>query len=266
MVLRHRLLGQITRHRQSITGPILKPAEEIKQHLLTNERLRAFMSSWARRRSMSIPQVQREALQYVEEIAARPNPFMVKLGMGAVRWMLDNMFEGLDFNPDGFNAVRRASRHGPLILIPCHKSHVDYLVIFLSHAAQQSALPPYLCGRQSRVLAHGSHLPAGGGLFRAPLVQRRCFLRQSVFRIHPHAPGTRLQHRGLYRGHPQPQRQAVAAEIGDVVNSPQRDPERSLSPCDLRADLYRLRPGSRDRCLCPGGGRGAARSRRVSGR
>jgi len=139
MVLRHRLLGQITRHRQSITGPILKPAEEIKQHLLTNERLRAFMASWARRRGMSIPQVQREALRYVEEIAARPNPLMVKLGMGAVRWMLDNMFEGLDFNQEGFNAVRRASRNGPLILIPCHKSHVDYLVI--SYLMQRKNLP-----------------------------------------------------------------------------------------------------------------------------
>ena len=139
MVLRHRLLSQITRHRQSITGPILKPAEEIKQHLLTNERLRAFMKSWARRRNMSIPQVQKEALQYVEEIAARPNPLVVKLGMGAVRWMLDNMFEGVDFNQEGFNAVRRASRNGPLILIPCHKSHVDYLVC--SYLMQRNNLP-----------------------------------------------------------------------------------------------------------------------------
>ena len=139
MGLRHRLLSQITRHRQSITGPILKPEEEIKQHLLTNERLRAFMASWARRRKMSMPQVQREALQYVDEIAAKPNPFMVKLGMGAVRWMLDNMFEGLDFNQEGFNEVRRASRNGPLILIPCHKSHVDYLVI--SYLMQRNNLP-----------------------------------------------------------------------------------------------------------------------------
>jgi glycerol-3-phosphate O-acyltransferase len=134
MVLRHRLLDQITRHRQSITGPILKPAEEIRQHLLTNARLRAFMAAWARRRKMPIPKVQREALRYVDEIAARPNPLMVKLGMGAVRWMLDNMFEGVDFDQEGFNAVRRASRNGPLILIPCHKSHVDYLVIsYLMH-------------------------------------------------------------------------------------------------------------------------------------
>ncbi|MGD9330516.1 MAG: 1-acyl-sn-glycerol-3-phosphate acyltransferase [Desulfobacterales bacterium] len=134
MVLRHRLLSQITRHRQSITGPILKPAEEIKQHLLTNERLRTFMRSWARRRNMSIPQVQKEALQYVDEIAARPSPLVVKFGMGAVRWMLDNMFEGVDFDQEGFNAVRRASRNGPLIMIPCHKSHVDYLVIsYLMH-------------------------------------------------------------------------------------------------------------------------------------
>ena len=139
MVLRHRLLSQITKHRQSITGPILKPSEEIKQHLLTNERLRAFMKSWARRRSKSIPQIQREALQYVDEIAAKPNPFVVKLGMAAVRWMLDNMFDGVDYSQDEFNAVRRASRHGPLILIPCHKSHVDYLVI--SYLMQRNNLP-----------------------------------------------------------------------------------------------------------------------------
>jgi glycerol-3-phosphate O-acyltransferase len=64
---------------------------------------------------------------------------VVKLGMGAVRWMLDNMFEGVDFNQEGFNAVRRASRNGPLILIPCHKSHVDYLVI--SYLMQRNNLP-----------------------------------------------------------------------------------------------------------------------------
>ncbi|MBL0715004.1 MAG: 1-acyl-sn-glycerol-3-phosphate acyltransferase [Desulfosarcina sp.] len=139
LVLRHQLLDRITRHRQSITGPILKPAEEIRQHILTNDQLQNFMQSYARRRKKTIPQVHREALKYVDEIAARPNPWMVKLGLGLVHGLLNAMFDGLSFNSDGFNAARRASREGPLILIPCHKSHFDYLV--LSHIMQRNNMP-----------------------------------------------------------------------------------------------------------------------------
>jgi glycerol-3-phosphate O-acyltransferase len=132
--LRHQLLNRITRHRQSITGPILKPAEEIKQHLLTNERLQPFMQAYARRRKIPVNQVHQEALRYVDEIAARPNPWMVRLGLGMVHRLLNAMFDGLSFNSDGFDAARRASREGPLILIPCHKSHIDYLVLsYLMH-------------------------------------------------------------------------------------------------------------------------------------
>jgi glycerol-3-phosphate O-acyltransferase len=132
--LRHRLLDRITRHRQSITGPILKPAEEIRQHLLTNDRLQPFMQSYARRRKIPVARVHREALRYVDEIAARPNPWMVRLGLGLVHRLLNAMFDGLSFNSEGFDAARRASREGPLILIPCHKSHIDYLVLsYLMH-------------------------------------------------------------------------------------------------------------------------------------
>ena len=142
LVLRHQLLDRITRHRQSITGPILKPAEEIRQHILTNDRLQQFMQSYARRRKTTIPGVHREALKYVDEIAARPTPWVVRMGLGLVHALLNAMFDGIAFNSDGFNAARRASREGPLILIPCHKSHIDYLVL------------SYLMGRNNMPCPH----------------------------------------------------------------------------------------------------------------
>jgi glycerol-3-phosphate O-acyltransferase len=98
LMLRHQLLDRITRHRQSITGPILKPAEEIRQHILTNGELQQFMQAYARRRKKTIPQVHREAFKYVDEIAARPNPWVVKLGLGLVHELLNAMFDGLPFN------------------------------------------------------------------------------------------------------------------------------------------------------------------------
>ncbi len=139
LVLRHQLLDRILRHRQSITGPILKPAEEIRQHILTNAQLQQFMQSYARRRKLTLPEVHREALKYVDEIAARPNPWMVRLGLALVHRLLNAMFDGLSFDSEGFRAARRASREGPLILIPCHKSHIDYLV--LSYIMHRNNLP-----------------------------------------------------------------------------------------------------------------------------
>ncbi|MCJ7830258.1 MAG: hypothetical protein MUP74_02620 [Desulfobacterales bacterium] len=52
--LRLHLLARINRHRQSITGPVLKSREEIKQSILTSERLQAFMNHYAETRNIPI--------------------------------------------------------------------------------------------------------------------------------------------------------------------------------------------------------------------
>jgi len=127
--LRHQLLDQINRHRRSITGPILKSIEEIKQHILTNNRLQSFIKTHAERRSISVQKVHGDALKYVDEIAAAPRPFFIKMGIHAAKWILDHMFEEISYNKNGLSKMKQASRKGPLILIPCHKSHIDYLVI-----------------------------------------------------------------------------------------------------------------------------------------
>ncbi len=117
--LRHQLLDQITRHRQSITGPILKPIEEIRQQILTTNRIRTFMKTWADRRKLTMFQVQQEAVKYVDEIAARPSPFLISVAAGIVKWLLSNLFEGTSVNVEGLKKMRQASRKGPLIIMPC---------------------------------------------------------------------------------------------------------------------------------------------------
>ena len=137
--LRHRLIDQITRHRQSITGPILKPIEEIRQQILTTTRLRSFMGSWAQRRSLTMFQVQQEAVRYVDEIAARPSPLLLRMAAMMVRWLVNNVFEGLSVNVEGINRMKRAGRQGPLIIMPCHKSNMDSLIV--SYLMSQHGMP-----------------------------------------------------------------------------------------------------------------------------
>ena len=138
--LRHQLLDQINRHHRSTTGPILKSIEEIKQHILTNNRLQSFMKTHAERRNIPVQKVHGDALKYVDEIAAAPHPFFIKLGMHAAKWILGHMFEEISYNKNGLSKMKQASRKGPLILIPCHKSHVDYEV--LTETTPQDATLP----------------------------------------------------------------------------------------------------------------------------
>ena len=46
-----------------------------------------------------------------------------------VTWMWDNIFNGFDIDEQGLNKVREAAKKSSLVIVPCHKSHVDYLVL-----------------------------------------------------------------------------------------------------------------------------------------
>jgi len=137
--LRRQLMDQITRHRQSMTGPILKPIEEIRQQVLSTDRLRSFMHRYAKRRKITLFQIQQEAVKYVDEIAARPSPLAIQMGAVAVRWILDYLFEGISVNKDGLKRMKQASRTGPVVIMPCHKSNFDSMVV--SHILNGNGMP-----------------------------------------------------------------------------------------------------------------------------
>ncbi|MCD6223980.1 MAG: hypothetical protein J7K32_00400, partial [Deltaproteobacteria bacterium] len=73
ILLRRQLMRRINRHRQSITGPVQKSKQELKESLLTGERLQAFMTQYAAKHSQEIWDVHKQADSHIEEIAARYN-------------------------------------------------------------------------------------------------------------------------------------------------------------------------------------------------
>ncbi|MDX9788287.1 MAG: 1-acyl-sn-glycerol-3-phosphate acyltransferase [Desulfobacterales bacterium] len=152
--LRRKLIVQFNRHRQSITGPVLKSREELKENILTNERLRSIMVQHAEKREVSIHEVYKEASDYIDEIAARYNNSVLAVGAFVVRQIIRIMFDGISVNSDMLKQIKSAARQGPLILVPCHKSHIDYLI--LSYLFYMNNMP-------------APHVVAGKNLFFWPL-------------------------------------------------------------------------------------------------
>ena len=137
--LRRDLLSQINAHRKSVTGPTIKMPEEIKQEILTSEALRQFMASQARRRGITIYQARREAVGYLNEIAADYSPRFIGLIHRVMDRFLKTVFESVTFNPEVLAEVRRAARRAPVIFVPAHKSHMDSLL--LSFTLYDNRLP-----------------------------------------------------------------------------------------------------------------------------
>ncbi len=165
LLLRRDLLSRLNRHRKSVTGPLLKSPDELKQEILTGDRLQSFMVTYAKRRKKRIDQIRREALGYLDEIAAKYSPAFIRVGVGIVRRFLTLMFEDIDFNADALEQVRRMSRKGPLILVPCHKSHMDSIVLSYLLYTQNMACPHIFAGKNLSFWPMGPIIRRSGAFF-----------------------------------------------------------------------------------------------------
>ncbi|MFC1856413.1 1-acyl-sn-glycerol-3-phosphate acyltransferase [Thermodesulfobacteriota bacterium] len=165
LILRHDLLMQINRHRQSITGPILKTKQEIKESILTNDRLQAYMNSYSEKRDIPIQKVRKEADGYLDEIAAKYNLGTIKFMEMAIRWIINLMFDGVTVNFANFIKVKNIAKQGPIIFIPCHKSHIDYLILSYLLYTNNMPCPHIAAGKNLSFWPIGPMFRGGGAFF-----------------------------------------------------------------------------------------------------
>ncbi|MGD8333037.1 MAG: hypothetical protein PVF11_05185, partial [Desulfobacterales bacterium] len=105
LMLRRNLLVQLNRHRQSITGPMLKTNLELKESILTSQRFQEFMDTYSKNRNIPIHEVRKKADGYIDEIAAGYNPAYIKFFSAIVGWILRSMFDGVAVNNNALGKV-----------------------------------------------------------------------------------------------------------------------------------------------------------------
>jgi len=175
LILRRNLLLQFNRHRQSITGPVLKTRQEIKEEILTHDRLRNFMQQYSEKRKMDIRKVRKQADAYLEEIAANYNSAIVSVSIFIVKYIIKSLFEGIMVSEDKLKQVKKAAQKAPVIFMPCHKSHIDYLI--LPYVLYNNNMPcPHAVAGKNLFFWPLATLLRGGGAFSV----RRSF-RGAVF-------------------------------------------------------------------------------------
>ena len=127
--LRKYLVDILTRQRKSITGPVLKSRQEITEDILTQKSLREFLAQYSSENNLPLSKTHKKAALYIKEIAANYNLQIINFANWLLTWMFKNIFEDLVLDQEEINRMREKSTEAPLILVPCHKSHLDYLLL-----------------------------------------------------------------------------------------------------------------------------------------
>ncbi|HEY4883300.1 MAG TPA: 1-acyl-sn-glycerol-3-phosphate acyltransferase [Myxococcales bacterium] len=155
----------LARETRVVTGPPLKSADRVVDETLRDLQLRRTLAEIARERGRPDVSVEREARKDLREIAARYNPFVVDVLKRLLNFVFHRIYDGVDVDEAGMKRLVEASKKGPLILCPCHKSHIDYMI--LSMICDDYGLqPPHVAaGDNLNFWPVGRLLRAGGAFF-----------------------------------------------------------------------------------------------------
>ena len=185
LVLRRNLLLQIHRHRQSIMGPVLKSRLEIKENVLTGTALQTIIKQQAEAENKPVTKLLKKADDYFDEIAADYRPWTIKIYEALLTWIINTMFDGFIVDHDGLDRLKAMSQKGPLILLPSHKSHIDYLMLSYLMYRNNMPCPHIVAGKNLSFWPMGPIFRSAGAFF-----MRRTFksapLYASVFATYVH--------------------------------------------------------------------------------
>lgn len=182
------LRTHFTHQKQAIIGPDLSHRRTLIGGMLEAEEVQLAITNESEKSGKPRAKIEAKALAYANEIASDQSYRVVRFFHVLLTWLWNNLYEGIDVNR--VEVVQDLARTHEIVYIPCHRSHIDYLL--LSYVLYHNGLtPPHIAaGKNLNLPIAGSLLRRGGAFY-----MRRSFkdddLYKAVFDEYLHQMFTR---------------------------------------------------------------------------
>ena len=171
------LRAQLARARTARIGPDLSHRRTIVAEVLRSRAVRQAVAQAARERNGdSRRELLLEARRCIDEIAANYSHAFVSSMSRVLTWVWNRLYDGVEFTH--VDTLQQVADGNEIVYVPCHRSHVDYLL--LSYAIYQHgfAIPHVAAGVNLNLPVVGRFLRKGGGFF-----MRRSFRGSSLYTV-----------------------------------------------------------------------------------
>ena len=169
----------LDRQREVILGPDLSDRRNVMQSLIKAPDVQDAIRKESIRSKVSMIDAERKAIGFVNEIASDYSASAVHFADKALTRLWTQLYDGVEVH--NFSTVRELVNDYEVIYTPCHRSHIDYLL--LSYVIYKRGLMvPYIAAGDNLNMPFVGQLLRGGGAFFIRRSFRGNALYTSVFK------------------------------------------------------------------------------------
>ena len=170
------LRGVLRRQRATRIGPDLSHRRTIVARVLRARAVRAVVAAEAREKHDKYRPGLLQARKYVFEIAANYSHAFVQIAEKLLGRVWNRVYDGVKFNHAG--TLKEVSEGNEVVYVPCHRSHMDYLLLSYVIYHQGYAIPHIAAGINLNIPVIGRLLRKGGAFFI-----RRTFAGNALYTV-----------------------------------------------------------------------------------
>ncbi len=164
----------LSRQRAAAIGPDLSHQRTILTQVLRAAAVRRAMSDEMRSKKISRREALQTATGYAEEIAANYSHIFVAIMARVLSWFWTRLYDGVELH--NFSQLQQIVDGNEVIYVPCHRSHIDYLLLSYAIYYKGYAVPHIAAGINLNMPVVGRFLRRGGAFF-----MRRSFKGNALY-------------------------------------------------------------------------------------
>jgi glycerol-3-phosphate O-acyltransferase len=151
------------KQRAARIGPDLSHRRTILNRVLRTRAVRAVVAQEMREKKITRRQSMLKAKQYAEEIAANYSHAFIRFMEAALARLWNRLYDGVEFGH--VETLEQTAEGNEIIYVPCHRSHMDYLLLSYAIYVHGYAIPHIAAGINLNLPIVGRFLRKGGAFF-----------------------------------------------------------------------------------------------------
>jgi glycerol-3-phosphate O-acyltransferase len=169
--LRLLLRRYIYRESHVVRGPRLRSHRWTRRLVMRSPEIRSLITEEAAQSGESSAQVEAKVEATLDKMAARMRFNYVRVTAHILRFLWNRVFSGVDMRPEDLQRLRESFRDATPVLVPSHRSHLDYLLIS-SHLYHQDIIVPHIVAGENLSFWPLGHIFRSQGAF---FIKRRFY-------------------------------------------------------------------------------------------
>ncbi len=153
----------LARQRAAAIGPDLSHRRTIATQVLRTGSVRRAMADEMRAKKISRREALKLGQDYAAEIAANYSHVFIAIMARLLTWFWTRLYDGVELHH--FDQVQKVADGNEIVYVPCHRSHIDYLLLSYAIYYKGYAVPHVAAGINLNMPVLGRFIRKGGAFY-----------------------------------------------------------------------------------------------------